>query len=120
MRFTVVLFVLVAFISIVVGVLIVAPIEAMSIAYVLYAFLFSIPLVNILRGKTYATSNNSAKLVSNRWIFAAALLCALGGVFAFVAYWLTKDHRASIKILTVFTSLALLLLIFAGGKIESQ
>jgi VIT1/CCC1 family predicted Fe2+/Mn2+ transporter len=56
----------------------------------------------------------------NKWLFATALLCALGGVVAFIAYWLTKDHHASIKILSVFTSLALLLLIFSGGKVESK
>lgn len=120
MRFTVALFVLVAIISIVVGVLIIAPMEAMSIAYVVYAFVFSIALINIFRGKAYSTSHAPEKTVARKWLFAAALLCALGGVFAFAAYWLTKDHRASIRILTVFTSLALLLVIFAGGKIEAQ
>jgi archaellum biogenesis protein FlaJ (TadC family) len=121
MKITAALFVMVAFLVIVVGILaVIGPSAGLSIIYILFAALFATALINIIRGKTYITKTTSPKRPAKKWIFVIALINFLGGVVAFIVYWITKNHLAAVRTLTIFTSLSLLLFIFSGGRIESQ
>lgn len=121
MRFTAILVGLVAFLTIVVAILAaVGPSGALSIIYILFAALFATALINIVGGKTFRTGKPPSKVPSKKWLFVASLLNFLGGLSAFIVYWVTKDHLVAAKALMAFASLSLLLIIFAGGKIESR
>lgn len=118
MRFVVVIFYLVMFLVTVVGFLaVIGPSGMFSIAYLLFASVFALALINIIRGKTYAAKKPTPKIPSKKWLFLASLLNVLGGVAAFGVYWLVRDHLVSAKVLTAFASLSLLVLIISGGKI---
>ena len=120
MKITAALFAMVAFLVIVVGILaVIGPSAGLSIIYILFAALFSTALINIIRGKTY-TTETSSKRPAKKWLFVIALINLLGGVVAFIVYWITKSHLAAVRALTIFASLSLLLFIFSGGRIESQ
>lgn len=120
MRLTAILLGLVAFLAIVVANLAaLGPSGALSIIYILFAALFATALVNIVRGKTYPTGKPPSKVPTKKWLFVASLLNVLGGLSAFVVYWVTKDHLVAATALMVCASLSLLSVILAGGKIES-
>ena len=121
MRFSAVLLGLVALLAIVVAILAtLGPSGSLSIVYILFAALFATALINIVRGKTYPTGKPPSKVPTKKWLFVASLLNVLGGLSAFVVYWVTKDHLVAARALMVFLSLSLLLVILAGGKIESR
>ena len=121
MRFGLVLLSLVRFLAAVVGFLaVIGPSGMFSIAYLLFAFIFAIALINIIRGKTYQTDNKIPKHPSNKWLFAVSLLNVIGGIVAFGVYWLVRDHLVSAKVLTMIASLSLLVLILSGGKIAQH
>lgn len=120
MSFTAILLGLVAFLAIVVAILAaLGPSGALSIIYILFAALFATALINIVRGKTYPTEKPPSKVPTQKWLFVASLLNVLGGLSAFIVYWVTKDHLVAARALMVFASLSLLLVILSGGKIES-
>lgn len=120
MRLTAILLGLVALLAIVVAILAaLGPSGALSIIYILFAALFTTALINIVRGKTYPTGKSPSKVPTKKWLFVASLLNVLGGLSAFIVYWVTKDHFMGAKALMVFASLSLLLIILVGGKIES-
>lgn len=117
MRLVAVLFSLVIFLAAVVGFLaVIGPSGMFSIAYLLFASIFALALINIIRGRTYA-KNPMPKTPSKKLLFLASLLNVLGGTAAFGVYWLVKDHLISAKVLTAFASLSLLVVILTGGKI---
>ena len=118
MRFIAVLFSLVIFLAAVVGFLaVIGPAGMFSIAYLLFASVFALALINIIRGKTYPAKKPAPKLPSKKWLFMVSLLNVLGGIAAFGVYWLVKDHLISARVLTVFATLSLLVLILSGGRI---
>ena len=120
MRFTLLLFALVAFLALCVAILAVAPGEAASFIYILWASVFAFPLIQILRGKSNSVMTRSSSAVAPKWLFASTLLFVLAGTVAFAGYWLTRSHYAALKIFIAILGLALLILILAGTKFDAQ
>ena len=117
-KFTVVFLSLAVFLAAVVGILaVIGPSGALSIIYLLFSVVFATGLFNLIKGKTYPAGTPLPKRPAKKWIFLATLLNSVGGVVAFSIYWLVRDHLVSATVLSVFVSLALLVLILSGSRI---